>query len=396
MKIYNQKGFTLVEVMIAAGLMAVVALGVGSVVKNQMMGIKAAQNAADFLDLKTDISRRLNSQNYCKSTINFAANPQIVPGFGGNITLSDYNGGALLSVGQDLGGQLVTQVFLDVDANPTQPGGNDFSATLTIEAQAKRVQLNISPLNLLIDTSYAQTSGVSKTTGSSSSLSGGTSSITQLQKGASGVASGVSAKPSQTPSTRATSYGRQTRNEVISLIFRRNASTGLFEDCFSPPDEQEAKQLCEGSLGGSYDAGQCHQHMQLATLFNNFGPRNRKKIDRNVRAKIVNNGDGTTSIYVNADGGGGTSGGDHFITTIDWNKMPDGSKLTSKVWCHDGGTIVTLDRNTPSGNAGGWNCDSGNGSHWRDMGAQFRYDHPNFNASTAPVDLTNGLPDPTF
>ena len=70
----NQEGFTLVEVLIAAGLLAIVSIGVGQLIQYMGQGTKGARQVSDLVALENSISSILLNSKACTTNL-VGANP---------------------------------------------------------------------------------------------------------------------------------------------------------------------------------------------------------------------------------------------------------------------------------------------------------------------------------
>ena len=68
-KFFNNKGFSLVGVMVAVGLLGAVSLGVMHLMKNIQQGQSFAKSSADEIELRTEIRMILDDDKFCKVSL---------------------------------------------------------------------------------------------------------------------------------------------------------------------------------------------------------------------------------------------------------------------------------------------------------------------------------------
>lgn len=67
---FNEKGSTLIQVLIAAGLMSILALGFSSIISQQHKQIKVLEQKSETLDIKNEILIALSKQDICACNLN--------------------------------------------------------------------------------------------------------------------------------------------------------------------------------------------------------------------------------------------------------------------------------------------------------------------------------------
>lgn len=67
--LFNQKGFSLTSVMIAAGLIGVIALGVATLSKQMSSITSNAQGNQDYIELKSEVTQYLSEESDCKASL---------------------------------------------------------------------------------------------------------------------------------------------------------------------------------------------------------------------------------------------------------------------------------------------------------------------------------------
>ncbi|PIR28810.1 MAG: hypothetical protein COV38_13985, partial [Bdellovibrionales bacterium CG11_big_fil_rev_8_21_14_0_20_38_13] len=65
----NQRGFSLVSVMVAAGLVGGLALAVMQITKNSQTGLKFAESISDEIDLRENIKAIVSNPSFCRLSI---------------------------------------------------------------------------------------------------------------------------------------------------------------------------------------------------------------------------------------------------------------------------------------------------------------------------------------
>ncbi|RZF22812.1 hypothetical protein DAY19_03300 [Halobacteriovorax vibrionivorans] len=128
----NEFGFTLVEIMVAAGLLGVLSVAVVNIMGNINKTSKRASQVFNVQQEKQRISRFLSDKDSCQQTLN-GVNFGPQPNFTTTDTLTeirDKDGNAVISVGDELGSQadIITvdsmQIMKDADSTP-----DDFPAS---------------------------------------------------------------------------------------------------------------------------------------------------------------------------------------------------------------------------------------------------------------------------
>jgi type II secretory pathway pseudopilin PulG len=134
-KLSKLGGFALIEVMIATGVMGIVALGIAQMIANQNKGVKNVENISDLTQLQNQITQALNSPTACMAMLE-------------NVTTTN-PGGNNIAFGN------IKQLYAPVSLSPGQQSGH-----ITIEGPATNPVgpgISMSAPTLLAGSTYTST-----------------------------------------------------------------------------------------------------------------------------------------------------------------------------------------------------------------------------------------------
>lgn len=142
-KLFNQNGNSLLQVILASGLMGLVALGLASMMANQNKEVGALEEKMMLIGLQTQVMNVLSSPAFCEcfigtNTLNYGADPKVWNGLPSTLG-SSYDGtcapvgGAILSVGVPISVKIVPIALNIMNITETTTGSGIFSGNLMIQ-----------------------------------------------------------------------------------------------------------------------------------------------------------------------------------------------------------------------------------------------------------------------
>lgn len=140
----NSRGFSIIEALVAMGLMAVLGLGMATLISNQYKEARALEEKMTLQGLQTQITNVLSSPTFCgcfmgATTFNYSATPKNWNAPFPTSISSSYDGacaatgGALLAVGTNISAQLLPTAMIMQNITETTAGSGNFSANLDIQ-----------------------------------------------------------------------------------------------------------------------------------------------------------------------------------------------------------------------------------------------------------------------
>lgn len=139
----NSRGFSIVEVLVALGIMSVVTLGMMTLITNQFTEIKGIDEKMALQGIQTQVSNVLSSPAFCgcfigtTRTFDYSATPKVWNTFPTSIA-SSYDGAcaalgvAFLTVGTALEARLMPTEMSMQNITETTAGSGNFSANLVL------------------------------------------------------------------------------------------------------------------------------------------------------------------------------------------------------------------------------------------------------------------------
>lgn len=131
-KSYDQKGFSLVEIMIALGILATISLGVMKISQMMNRSTKQMNQQLDSVQLATRISGAIRNKDACRYTFRNVAPALNQPATNSNAGIRDHQNNIMIPVGSVFGDITVERIFfyeLDPDTfetvsieDPDSPG----------------------------------------------------------------------------------------------------------------------------------------------------------------------------------------------------------------------------------------------------------------------------------
>ena len=140
----NSSGFSIVEVLVALGIMSIVTMGMMTLITNQTKDIQGIDEKMALQGVQTQVSNVLSSSAFCgcfigtTRTFDYSASPKVWNTFPTSIA-SSYDGtcaavgAAFLTVGTNLSPRLLPTGMSLQNINETTAGSGNFSANLILQ-----------------------------------------------------------------------------------------------------------------------------------------------------------------------------------------------------------------------------------------------------------------------
>lgn len=151
----NSSGFTLVEIMVAMGLMGVITLGVMSQMKNMAQGQATSEMKVEELEMKRIILSTLSDRNACKTTFQSANIGQSIS------KIQNSAGTAIYQVGNTYGNKTlkITDIKTE-DTGVIQNGTRVVKLHVRIQKMKKIIKANVKDIMIKLNVKAADATSV--------------------------------------------------------------------------------------------------------------------------------------------------------------------------------------------------------------------------------------------